>query len=166
MNKNIFALSVATLSMAATMAMANDCPKHFQETSVSGSVSTLSVSEIMQSGTIDMQLTSTQKGKVLFDDHGVIVGRITTATDEYGMTILDHTIIFEGGSTIDTSGDVAQVVGAPDEFGNFPVEEVISNFWGPKTFKRATGTIYASGSINPYNGINEFVLSGTVCIKD
>jgi hypothetical protein len=166
MNMKNLAASVAILSMVATNVMANECQKNFQATEVTGTVSTSSLGETMQSGTIDLQLTSIKKGKVLFDDHGAIVGRITVPTDEFGLTILDHNMIFDGGSTIETSGDIAQIVGLPDEFLNFPVEEIISNFWGTKTFKRATGTINASGTVNPYTGLNDFILSGTVCIRD
>ena len=168
MKKKTLAMSVAILSIAATSVMADTCPQTFRETTVSGTVTTTNISETMQLGTIEMQLIGVKHGKIRFDEQGAIVGRITGQTqDDYGrlVSILDHTIIFEDGSTIETSGDEATLTGYPDESGNIPVAEVISNFWGTSAFKRARGTIQADGSINVYGGQNEFVLSGTVCLK-
>jgi hypothetical protein len=169
MKKKTVAMSAAILSIAATSTMADTCPNNFRETAVTGTVTTTNISETMQLGSIEMQLTGVKQGKVRFDERGAIVGRITGQTqDIYGrpVTILNHTIVFEDGSTIETSGDEATLNGYPDESGNIPVTEIISNFWGTGAFKRASGTIHADGSINVYGGQNEFVLSGTVCLKN
>jgi hypothetical protein len=169
MKKKTVAMSVAILSIAATSVMADTCPQNFRETAVTGTVTTTNISETMQLGSIEMQLTDVKHGKVRFDEHGAIVGRITGQDlDDWGrpVTLLDHTIIFEDGSTIETSGDEATLNGYPDESGHIPVAEIISNFWGTGAFKRASGTIHADGSINVYGGQNEFVLSGTVCLKN
>ena len=166
MKKTLIASSMALLTITAVNAMGADCPNGYTETYVSGSVSTINISATEQFGNIEMQLTSTNKsGKVLFDESGTIHGEITDQSVQ-GISILSHTISFEDGSTIETMGDVATVTGIISECA-FVVEEVISNFWGTQTFKRATGEIRADGSISfpPYcTNENEFVLSGTVCL--
>ena len=81
--------------------------------------------------------------------------------------MLDHNIIFTDGSRIETDGDVAQIVGVIDPICSFHVVETISNFWGTKKFKKASGEITALGTISFCDGENgnHFDLSGTVCLK-
>jgi hypothetical protein len=100
------------------------------------------------------------------------MGRITSQDfDQNGNIIatLSHTIAFEDGSVIETSGDQAFLNPAPDyNYCVFEhVEEIISNFWGTKTFKRATGEIIATGSIygEDCGNKNGFTLTGTVCLS-
>ena len=169
--KNIvLASSMAITAMTAVNAMGASCPSGYTETSVSGSISTINISETQQFGSIEMQLTNTNKsGKVLFDEGGTLIGTITGQTvDDYGrpVSILSHSIKFNDGSTIETVGDEATITGANSSC-SFVVEEFISNFWGTQTFKRATGEIRADGSISfpPYcENQNTFELKGTVCL--
>lgn len=170
MKRTFLVNTVAIVSMTAVGAFADECPEGYTETAVSGSVSTINISETQQFGSIEMQLTNTnKKGKVLFDESGTLLGTITDQTvDDYGrpVSILSHTINFEDGSTIETVGDEATIVSA-NSACSFMVEEVISNFWGTQSFKRATGEIRADGnlSVPPYcDNQNTFVLSGTVCL--
>jgi len=166
--------SMAILSMTAINAMGAACPNGYTETSVSGSVSTMNIGpnnqgQQQQVGTIEMQLTKTNKsGKVAFDQHGTIFGIVTDETvGIYGgpVSILSHTITFEDDSSIETVGDEAAITSAISQC-SFVVAEVISNFWGTQTFKRATGEIRADGSISvpPCDNQNTFELSGTVCL--
>jgi hypothetical protein len=170
MKKTFLASSMAILTMTAINAMGANCPDGYTETSVSGSVSTINISETQQFGSIDMKLTKAtgKKEKVLFDESGDLLGTITDRSDDGLVTTLSHTITFDDGSTIETMGDKS-TLGSPTspDWCSFLVEEIISNFWGTQTFKRATGEIRADGSISfpPYcENQNTFELSGTVCL--
>ena len=179
MIKKKLAVSAAFLSIFATNIMANECPKKFQEVTVTGSVNTQNVTADMQVGTIDMQLTSVKKGKLLFDQLGAVVGQITNQgfDPEIGLPFayLDHDITFADKVEIETNGDLATIYGDPTT-GPANVVEVINNFQGTKTFKNATGTIIATGQLNSsveqnsntgeFSSYNYFVLSGSLCIKD
>ena len=167
MKKKLLPVSMAILAMTTTGAFAQNCAKEQHEAVVSGTVTTQSVSETMQVGTISMQMTTVEKGKVVFDETGALIGQITgQSMDEFGrpVSFLNHVIVFEDGSTIETNGDVATLV---DDYNQCDprVEEVISDFWGTKTFKKSTGTINADGRINFCTGENQFELSGTISIK-
>lgn len=170
MKITFLASSVFMLSIAAGNAMGSACPNGYTETSVSGSVSTINVGaneegQQQQFGTIKMQLTNTNKsGKVLFDESGTVVG--TTLEETPTGSILSHIITFADGSTIETVGDEATIVGGTSAC-SFIVEEVISNFWGTQEFKRATGEIWADGEVSfppDCENQNTFELSGTVCL--
>jgi hypothetical protein len=177
MSKKKLAVSVAFLSIFATNVMANECPKNFQEVIVTGTVNTQNIPAGMQVGTIDMQLTSVKKDKLLFDQVGAIVGQITSI-DASGfpiLTTLDHEITFADNVEIETNGDTATVYGDPNAGEPVDVVEVINNFHGTKNFKNATGTIIATGQLNSsfepdgnggYSTYNSFLLSGSLCIKD
>ena len=168
MRMRILPVSLALAAMAATQVATGACPDKALETSVSGVVTTRNLSEVMQVGSISLQLTSVDKQKVVFDDSGALIGRITDqSVDEYGRPVshLDHTIVFDGGDSIETTGDAAVISGYADQC-NLIVEEVISDFWGTKAFKKASGSIHATGTINVCGGENYFELSGTVCLKD
>jgi hypothetical protein len=180
MSKKKLAASALFLSIFATNVMANECPKNFQEVTVTGAVNTQNVTADMQVGTIDMQLTSVKKDKLLFDQLGAVVGQITDQgfDPEIGLPFayLDHDITFADNVEIDTNGDLATIYGDPTTGSPVYVEEVISNFQGTKTFNKATGTIIATGQLNSnveynsntgeYISYNSFVLSGSLCIKD
>jgi hypothetical protein len=162
----ILASSIGALSTLAGNAMAEgSCPDGFKETEVMGSVYTQSISELQQVGSIELELVRYENGKTMFDMQGAIIGTIT-GENEYGQILLDHTIVFADGSSIETSGDTA----TPLEFVSqcdLAVEELISNFWGTGVFKRASGQIIADGTIgvcDPPGNTNTFSLSGKVCL--
>jgi hypothetical protein len=140
-NRNL-AVSVAFLSMFTTNVLADECRKNFQEVTVTGTVNTQNITADMQVGTIDMQLTS-KEGKVLFDELGAVVGQITDQgfDPEIGLPFayLDHDITFADKSEIETNGDFATIYGDPTSGMPVPAVEVINNFQGAKTFKKATG---------------------------
>jgi outer membrane lipoprotein SlyB len=170
--KNTFlAGSLAVVTLCSVNAMGASCPKDSRETAVSGTVSTINISETQQVGSIELTLIKNGDGKVLFDQHGTVVGTITgTDTDEAGrpVTILSHVISFDDGSSIETMGDTATILyPTSEQLCSFVVEEIISNFWGTQIFKRATGTIRADGEISfppACANQNQFDLSGTVCL--
>lgn len=174
MKKTILVISMAFVALTTVNAMASSCPGGYTETDVSGTVSTINVGpnqegQQQQLGTIEMRLTSTNKrGKILFDESGTVFGTETERT-ETG-SILSHVIRFDDGSTIETMGDEATILYPTSACPSFVVEEVISNFWGTQAFKRATGEIWAEGSISfpssdpGCENKNEFSLSGTVCL--
>ncbi|MEH6569275.1 MAG: hypothetical protein V7709_09375 [Halioglobus sp.] len=168
MKKGNIAVSVAILSMVATNVMAGECEQNFKLVDVSGTVNTQSIPAAMQIGTIDMQLTSVKSGRVLFDQTGAVVGKITGSVDGAfpPVVLLDHDITFEKGAEIETTGDQATLYGDPTGSEPVPVVEVISNFWGSKMFKNSTGEIIATGYLNTNGtGSNEFGLSGSLCVK-
>jgi hypothetical protein len=179
MSKKKLAVSVAFLSIFTTNVMANECPKNFQEATVTGTVNTQNVTADMQVGTIHMQLTSVKKGKLLFDQLGAVVGQITDQGIDpltgLPFAYLDHDITFAGKVEIETNGDLATIYGDPTTGSPVPVVEVINNFQGTKTFNKATGAIIATGQLNSsfesdgnggYSTYNSFLLSGSLCIKD
>lgn len=172
MKKSILAVSIAILTMTTTNVIAGDCPKNFQEVTVSGEVNTQNINEYVQVGTINMQLTSVKKDKVLFDQSGAVVGQITGFVEGAypPVVLLDHDITFADGIEIETSGDRATIYGDPSTEVNVKVDEVIDNFWGTKIFKKATGKILATGLLNTFdesgNLHNYFELSGSLCIRD
>jgi hypothetical protein len=168
MQKNIFYVSIAIMSIFATDVMADDDACRSPAT-VYGSVDTINVSESLQVGTIHLQLISEKNGKVVFEEDGGIVGRVTsTNTDEFPLirSTLNHHIVFADGSTIETNGDQAEMY--PTSACSFePVIEIISNLWGTREFKKASGVILANGTVNFCDGTNgnHFELTGTVCLK-
>lgn len=135
-------------------------------TSVYGTVDTVNVSETIQVGTIHLKLIN-EKGDVKYEEDGAIVGRVTSSDPETGASTLDHHIFFTDGSTIETTDDQAQLIPPFTSPCSFNVVETINNFWGTKEFKRASGNIYANGTISFCEGSNgnHFDLSGTVCLK-
>ena len=162
--------ALAGLSMTATQAMGLACPDGFTETTVSGSVTTMTVSPTQQFGNIELTLTHNQKKrKVKFEGRGDLVGTITGAeVDEYErpVTIISHSITFDDGSTMETVGDRATFLYPLDQC-TVAVEEVLSNFYGTGVFKRATGEIRAEGQVGicpPPGNENSFTLSGTACL--
>ena len=180
MSMKKFGVSVAFLSIFAINVMANECPKNFQEVTVTGTVNTQNVTADMQVGTIDMQLTYVKNSKLLFDQLGAVVGQITDQGIDpltgLPFAYLDHDITFANKVEIETNGDIATIYGDPTTGAPVPVVEVINNLQGTKIFKKATGEIIATGQLNSnveYNSnTNEFIsynyfeLSGSLCIKD
>ena len=179
MSKKNIAVLGALLSIFATNVMAGECPKNFHKVDVTGTVNTQNVTADMQVGTIDMQLTSAKKGKVVFDQTGALVGHITSLGIDPGTGLpvarLDHDITFAKKVEIKTSGDHATIYGNPTTGSPVDVVEVIDNFQGTKIFKKATGEIIATGYLNSnveyssntgeYISYNYFLLSGSLCIK-
>jgi len=163
MRKNYFTVLIITMTIFTTEVFASDECK--LETTVTGTVDTVNVSQSIQVGTIHLQL-SNANGEVVFEEDGGVIGRITSQNTSGGST-LDHNIIFTDGSRIETDGDVAQIVGVNDPACSFSVVETISNFWGTKKFKQSSGEITAIGTISFCDGANgnHFDLSGTVCLK-
>ena len=132
---------------------------------VYGSVDTINLTQSIQVGSIHLQLISDNNGKVVFEEDGGIVGRVTSQ-DSTGGSTLDHHIIFADGSTIETNDDKAQITGVTSPC-SFEVKEIISDLWGTRAFKKASGMIYAVGTVNFCEGTNgnHFELTGTVCLK-
>ena len=163
MRKNILTVLIITMTIFTTDVFASDECK--LETTVTGTVDTINVSQSIQVGTIHLQL-SNANGEVVFEEDGGVIGRITSQDMSTGISTLDHNIIFTDGSRIETDGDVAQILSVPPTC-SFEVMETISNFWGTKEFKKASGEITAIGTISFCEGANgnHFDLSGTVCLK-
>jgi len=163
MLKNIFNVSIAIMSIFATDVFANDeCKK---EAEVTGTIDTINVSQSIQVGTIHLILSDADDGEVVFDEKGGIIGRITS--QEGLKSTLDHHIFLADGSGIETTDDEAQIIGDDGTGCSFAVTETITKLWGTKKFKRASGTIYATGTISFCEGANgnHFTLQGTVCLK-
>ena len=163
MRKNYFTVLIVIMTMFTTDVFANNECK--SEATVTGTVDTINVSQSVQVGTIHLIL-SDDKGEV-FNEKGGIIGRITSQSlDEQYRPIatLDHNIIFADGR-IETTGDEAILSPLSECF--FQVTETISNLWGTRFFKRASGEITAIGTISFCDGENgnHFDLSGTVCLK-
>jgi hypothetical protein len=169
MRKNIFYVSIAIMSIFATDVMADDvvCNHPLTLHNVVGSIDTINVGQSVQVGTIHLQLISEKKGKVVFEEDGGIIGRVTSInTGVYPIeSTLNHHIVFADGSTIETNGDQAEMY--PTSTCSFSVTETISNLWGTKQFKRASGVITANGTVSFCEGANgnHFDLEGTVCLK-
>lgn len=161
MLKNTFNISIAIMSIFATNVFASDDKCKLEVDVMEGStINTINVSESVQVGTIHLKLSNG------FEEDGGVIGRITSQNETGGST-LDHNVFFTDGSRIETTGDQAQITGGDGSGCSFTVEETINDFWGTKTFKRASGTIEAKGTINFCEGTNGnyFTLSGTLCLK-
>ena len=168
MLKNIFNVSIVIMSIFATDVFAsNDECK--TEVNVAGTIETTNVSQTIQVGTIHLQLSQGEEEnkEVVFEKNGGIIGRITSQNADTGETTLDHHIFFTDGSKIETTGDRAQITADHGTGCSFDVTEIISDFWGTKEFKRASGEITANGTISFCEGANgnHFELGGTVCLK-
>lgn len=152
------------LGLAVGNAIADECKK---PATVSGKVETINLSETLQLGEIELTLTSGKHGKTVFDETGGVIGRITESNPLTGESYLNHSIIFQGGTRIETEGDYAKIQ-YPLSACSFAVVETISNYRGSGVFYGATGEIVATGTVSvpPCPNKNEFTLSGTVCMKD
>ena len=162
MLKNTFNISIAIMSIFATNVFASDDKCKLEVDVMEGStINTINVSESVQVGTIHLKLSNG------FEEDGGVIGRITSQNEYTGASTLDHNVFFTDGSRIETTGDQAQITDDDGSGCSFTVVETINDFWGPKTFKRASGTITAEGTISFCEGANgnSFKLTGTVCLK-
>ena len=164
MKNQLLKLSIIVMSMFASNLFANgSCTL----ANVTGTIDNNIVNAKVQSGIINIQLTS-EDDVLLFESTGGVVGRITSE-DGADVTTLDHTIFFDGVDTLTTMDDIAQAIPPYVKDGCiYYVEETISTFWGMGIFKNASGEIYADGFINlcdPEHGFTHFALLGTVCLK-
>jgi hypothetical protein len=167
MRKNVFYVSIAIMSIFATDVIADIiCDQPLTPHTVVGSIDTINVGQTVQVGTIHLELFSTNN-ELAFEEDGGIIGRVTSIdTGAYPIeSTLNHHVIFSGGSTIETTAD--QAIMWPTSECSFDVTEKISNLWGTKEFKRTSGEITATGSVNFCDGTNgnHFVLTGSVCFK-
>ena len=144
---------------------ADSCPNPY---SVSGFVNSVNVGQSVQVGTIQLELMNSDSETTTFNG-GLVVGRITSLNATPGSTrataTLDHQIVFEEGSTIQTEGDSGSLTASTD--CSFDVIETINNIWGTKEFKKASGTVTATGTVSYCTGANgnTFIFSGTVCLQ-
>ncbi len=172
MNKYILKLSFASLILFSFSLLADDGCKG-TEADVSGYVNTTNIYNDgiptgMQAGEVHLILTSKDGNNGdLLDKIGGVVGRITSQ-DNFGRpATLNHNMIFEDGVVIETTGDEVKEFAPtyPFDSCSFNMVEEITNIWGTKEFKNASGTITATGTINLCGESNQFILTGTVCLK-
>ncbi len=161
-------MALATLSLFPLQSMAEmKCGPGLTHVNVSGSVTTLNVSETKQVGQICLTMVRTANGREVFNDCGALIGKIVSPA-EAEIAILTHTAVFDLRDMFRTEGDTAQPTGSP--VGCFlPVLEHISKFdKGVGIFQGAKIDVWATGSINllcpEQPQPNTFSLSGEACV--
>lgn len=136
---------------------------------VTGSVNTVNLSQSTQGGDIHLTLSKQNaqgKNKVVFDEQGVLVGRITNATMG-GPIFLSHVALFGPAGSFMTEDDEAILL--PTSDCSFDATETISNIVGGTGFFRNVTSVevVAEGYISfcPNANENFFELSGSLCVE-
>jgi hypothetical protein len=140
---------------------------------IQGTIQTQSLNDqTEQVGTITMTSTPGNGNLLAFQKAfgqilimGGIKGTITTPTNTYGQTTLEHQIGFPGVGSIISYSDVAQITGAPDAAGNYPVTETASINAIPDggAFAGWNGQLVATGTLGTQTGTNAFTYTGKIC---
>lgn len=125
-----------------------------------GNVETTSLSELIQLGTINLQLYDGENK--IFDEAGSLIG-IVTGVDENEVYLM-HMAIFEDGSMFITDGDIAFSTGpvGVDSSCAVQTQEIISKIViGGGIFRKVSDAdIMAEGVVDYCSKQNEFQLSG------
>lgn len=140
---------------------------------LSGRVTTINTSPTRQAGQICLTLTNA-KGKEVFDQCGAILGNVVSSDPQTGTSIINHTVMFSKNEAFTTQNDVAQITGvtAVNDTGvpcGFSVVEKISKVnWSSGIVAAGAVDISARGTVSscPSNNVNNFTLSGEVCLKE
>ena len=164
-----FKVGIATLSVLASFSFAGNA---FADTcfDVAGTVSTTNVSELVQQGTIALELSPVGSNATPFHETGTLQGTIT-GVEDFGVVVLSHTASFSKGGSFITIGDRAQILGVRAFDGSDPcsyyvLETITQIAQGAKFFNDTTETeIVANGHISscPGENANYFELSGSLC---
>lgn len=166
------AITLTTLSLLPLQSLAAlQCGPGQTHVNVSGSVTTLNVTETKQAGQICLTMTRTSDGRETFNDCGALVGKIVAA-DQTGGSTLAHTAVFDLKNTFQTRNDQAQITGplAFDDAGAcaFSVVETISEIGqGTGIFRDGKIGVTAIGNVSfcPGNNLNTFTLQGEACVR-
>jgi hypothetical protein len=148
------------------------CPTGTTPVSVTGSVTTLNVSETKQVGQICLTLT-TAGGREVFDDCGALIGKVTSVDTNTGTSTLNHAAMFDEMESLRTVQDVAQTTGLLETDANgipcaMSIHEHMTNLhWGTGIFARATLDVFADGimSFCPDKNLNTYQLTGQGCVR-
>lgn len=141
------------------------CQKSY---SVSGNVHTRIISPALQVGEAQMTITDTA-GTKIFEQTGGIIGKVNFLDQSKGTTNLDHYLVFNEGSVIQTHGDQGQIIGACED-GRPKTHLMIHTFAATsQVFKGAyvpsDNGLMAEGCLEMQpGGKNDFTLSGTICL--
>jgi hypothetical protein len=165
------ALSLALHSLPSLAAL--QCSDGLTHVNVSGSVTTLNVSETRQAGQICVAMTRTADGREIFDDCGALVGKVVSADAQTGASVLAHTAVYDLRHAFVTRNDQAQITGvlAADDSGApcaFSVIETISELdKGAGIFRGGQISVTALGQISfcPGKNLNTFTLQGEACVR-
>jgi hypothetical protein len=170
-------LTVLTLSSLALLPFpslaALQCAPGQTHVNVSGTVTTLNVSDTRQAGQVCLTLTRTADGRETFNDCGALLGKIVAA-DQTGGSTLAHTAVFDLRNAFVTRNDQAQITGvlAVDETSGTPcafsaVETISEIEKGTGLFRDGKIAVTAQGSVSfcPSNNLNTFTLQGEACVR-
>lgn len=139
---------------------------------LSGRVTTVNISPTRQAGQICLTLTNA-KGKEVYDQCGAIIGNVVSSDPQTGRSILNHTVMLSRNAGFTTQNDAAQITGvvAVNDSGvpcAFSVVEKISKVnWSSSMVAAGAVDINARGTVSacPSNNMNNFALSGEVCLR-
>lgn len=139
---------------------------------LSGRVTTVNISPTRQAGQMCLTLTNAY-GKEIYDKCGAILGNVVSSDPQRGSSLLNHTVMFSKNEAFTTQNDAAQITGvvAVNDAGvpcGFSVVEKISKVnWSSSIVAAGAVDINARGTVNscPSNNVNNFALSGEVCLK-
>ena len=159
MKKTIFVLSFLFFIFWYGTALSYD--RHYTAT---GDVETTSLSELIQLGTINLQLYDGEEK--VFDETGNLIGIITGSSENE--VYLMHMAIFEDGSLFITDGDIAFYTGVDgDNTCSLLTTELITKIVIGRGFFRKIGeaNIMAEGTVDYCDNQNGFQLSGDLWFK-
>ena len=165
-------LTVAAFSSLPMFAHGALSCENGNKASLSGRVTTVNTSPTRQAGQICLTLTDA-KGKEVYDQCGAIIGNVVSSDPQTGRSILNHTVMLSKNAAFTTQNDVAQIIGvaAVNQSGvpcAFNVVEKITKVdWSSGIVAAGAVDINARGTISscPTNNMNNFALSGEVCLK-
>ena len=139
---------------------------------VSGRATMINTSATRQAGQLCMTLTNAN-GIAVFDQCGAMLGNILSTNPDTGVSILNHTALFNKKQAFITRNDVAQVTGvlATEATGvpcAFSVEEKITEIvWSKGVLQSGAADLTVTGSLSACTdkNLNTLTLSGTACYR-
>lgn len=146
--------------------------EHGSKANLSGRVTTVNISPTRQAGQVCLTLTNAY-GKEIYDKCGAILGNVVSSDPQAGTSVLNHTVVMGKNEAFTTQNDAAQITGvvAVNDSGApcaFSVVEKISKVnWSSSLVATGAVDINGRGTVSscPNNNMNNFVLSGEVCVK-
>jgi hypothetical protein len=168
----VAAIACATVMSQAAVAGPLSCSAGYTHATITdGSAATVNLSAIKQIGQLCLKMAN-DKGKVVFDDCGALIGTVTSTYGAGNPTSLSHTAVFELFESFKTVNDtpfLGELVDPSDPAQcAFKVGERFTELkWGTGIFKGGALNVEAVGVVSfcPSQNKNTFVLSGDACLK-
>jgi hypothetical protein len=155
------------LPLSATADDTLACKRGYTHVTITeGSVVTVNVSETKQVGQICLTMQN-DAGRVVFDDCGALIGKVTETDGAGNPTKLSHTAVFELLESFKTENDMV-LHAAPLSECSVQVSESLTQlkwgtgvFWGGQLAAQADGVV----SFCPGQNKNVFDITGQACLR-